>query len=63
MAENSEPEYTVKGYLLYKLDRTLAILGIVILGTYAIFASAGENQIALAAIAGLVGYVGGRSGN
>lgn len=57
-----DKEFSTKSYLLFKLDRTLAILGIIIIGTYSILVSAGENQIAIAALGGLVGYVGGRSG-
>jgi len=58
----TEETYTIKAYLLYKLDRTIAILGIVGLGVWALKIGTGESiQIAMAAIGGLVGYVGGRT--
>ena len=57
-------EYTAKEYILYKLDRTLAIGGIIaiaLLGMAWLVPEA-ATQIASAAIGGLVGYVGGRTG-
>ena len=52
-----------KQMVLYKLDRTLAILGIIVLGGIALFVGSTESlQISTAAIGGLVGYVGGRTG-
>lgn len=55
---------SIKAYILYKLDRTLAILGIIGLGVWALKIGTAESiQIAMAAIGGLVGYVGGRTGN
>jgi len=56
-------EPTLKERILYKLDRTLAILGIIGLGVWALKIGTPESiQIAMAAIGGLVGYVGGRTG-
>lgn len=53
----------LKEMLLYKIDRTLAILGIVILGAWALKIGTNEAiQIAMAAIGMLGGYVGGRTG-
>ena len=53
----------IKEMLLYKVDRTLAILGIVILGAWALKIGTNEAiQIAMAAIGMLGGYVGGRTG-
>ena len=50
--------------LLYKVDRSLAIVGIVAIAIVAIFFYKGSEgvQIVSAAIGGLVGYVGGRTG-
>lgn len=67
MAEDTveEPECrTIQEYILYKLDRTLAILGIIGIAVVALFIYAGAEgvQIATGAIGGLVGYVGGRTG-
>ena len=56
--------YTAKEYILYKLDRTLAIGGVIaiaLLGMAWLVPEA-ATQIASAAIGGLVGYVGGRTG-
>ena len=56
--------YTTKEYILYKLDRTLAIGGVIaiaLLGMAWLVPEA-ATQIAAAAIGGLVGYVGGRTG-
>ncbi len=48
--------------LLYKVDRTLAIVGIIVLGAWALKIGSTEAiQIAMAAIGMLGGYVGGRS--
>lgn len=55
---------TVGEYILYKLDRTLAILGVIVIALLALYLAKGPDSmnIATAAIGGLVGYVGGRSG-
>ena len=53
---NEEPEYSVKSYLLYKLDRTIAITGIVLLGGWALLIKTPEaTNVAMAALGGLVG--------
>jgi len=51
-------------YVLYKLDRTFAILGIIgiAMGALILLQVADAQQIAIAAIGVLGGYVGGRSG-
>ncbi len=51
-------------YFLYKFDRTLAILGIVgiALGALIVLKVADAQQIAIASIGVLGGYIGGRSG-
>ena len=63
--EPAEPVcYKTADYILYKMDRTLAILGIIGIAVVALFIYANESavQIATGAIGGLVGYVGGRTG-
>ena len=51
-------------YILYKLDRTLAILGIIGIALAALFflKVADAQQIAIASIGVLGGYIGGRAG-
>jgi hypothetical protein len=51
----------VKKYILYKLDRTIAIVGIVVIAIYSIVTKTTDSPIAMAALGGLVAYVGGRS--
>lgn len=55
---------TIGEYILYKLDRTLAIVGVIVIALLALYLAKGPDSmnIATAAIGGLVGYVGGRSG-
>ena len=59
---------TMKEMILYKMDRTFAILGIILLGTLAIAITKGSEmptpaiQVVTAAITALATYVGGRSG-
>ena len=63
MTETEEIDYSVRSYLLYKLDRTIAIVGIVALGAWALSIGTTESiQIAVAAVGFLGGYVGGRTG-
>ena len=65
MVENLEPVcQTTSQYILYKLDRTLAILGIIgiAMGALVVLKVADAQQIAIAAIGVLGGYVGGRAG-
>jgi len=51
-------------YILYKLDRTLAIIGIIgiAMGALVILKVADAQQIAIASIGVLGGYIGGRAG-
>jgi hypothetical protein len=58
--ETTEKEVSVRAYLLYKLDRTIALLGIVALGVFAL--QTANNEIAAACAGGLVVYIGGRVG-
>lgn len=55
--------YSTTDYILYKLDRTMAIVGIIAIAITAIFVYGGPDgvQIATGAVGGLVGYVGGRT--
>lgn len=56
-----DKDIPIKNYLLYKLDRTLAVLGLIALGAFAIFKGSNEAlQVTIAAVGGLVGYIGGR---
>ena len=49
--------------ITFKLDRTLAIIGIILIGGMAIKINSTEAiQLAMAAVGGLVGYIGGRAG-
>lgn len=60
-----EPDCRTLGeYILYKLDRSIAIIGIIGITMYAMHTLPGEiaMQIASAGIGGLIGYVGGRTG-
>jgi len=53
-------------YFYYKLDRTLAILGVIgVAFTALVLGKANPDtlQVATAAIGGLIGYIGGRSAN
>ena len=53
---------TITQYMLYKLDRTLAIVGLIVLGGFALWRGGTESlQIAIAVVGALAGYVGGRS--
>jgi hypothetical protein len=52
---------SISEYLLYKLDRSLAIIGIIAIAIVALFFVKTPENIVSAAIGGLVGYVGGRS--
>ena len=53
---------TFKEMFFYKIDRTLAILGIIALGIWALHIKTPESiNLAVAAVGVLGGYVGGRS--
>ena len=54
---------TFKEMILYKMDRTIAVVGIVVLGGWALSkAEPDAFNISMAAVSGLVGYIGGRTG-
>ena len=57
---------TIKEMILYKMDRTFAVLGIVLMGTWAISKGADmpapSIQIVGLAITALATYIGGRTG-
>jgi len=60
--ETEQPR-SIKEYVLFKLDRTITIVGLVILGGWSLYQGTTESlQIGLAVVAGLVGYIGGRTG-
>ena len=64
MEDKLDPECrTISQYLMYKVDRTLAILGVIVIALLALYLGKAPDSmnIATAAIGGLVGYVGGRS--
>jgi len=69
MPEIIEPEepkcYSLTEYLLWKIDRTIAILGVVaIVGLYSFGEIPPEKEaIALSALGILGVYIGGRGGN
>ena len=64
MADNLADNYSIKEYILYKLDRSLAVVGLVILGGFSPYRNTPESvQIVMAVVGGLVGYIGGRSGD
>ena len=53
---------TIKEMILYKMDRTIAVVGIVLLGCWALSKTAPDVNVTMAAVSGLVGYIGGRTG-
>jgi len=62
--EEKEEKYSIKEYILFKVDRTIAILGLVMLGAWAMYTGTAETvQIGMAVVGGLVGYIGGRAGS
>ncbi len=64
MVDETTPTPSAAEQILWKVDRSIAILGIVAIAIVAIFFYKGNEgvQIVSAAIGGLVGYVGGRTG-
>jgi hypothetical protein len=63
MMDENPNSFTVKEFVLYKLDRTIAVVGLIVLGAWSLVDVTPEtSQIAIAVVGGLVGYVGGRSG-
>jgi len=63
MEQPIEPECKSIGeYILYKMDRTIAIIGLVALGLFALYKGGNESlQIAIAVAGVLGGYVGARA--
>jgi hypothetical protein len=56
--------YSIKDLILYKLDRTLAIAGLVAIGVWSLAKDAGSPeiiQVTIAVVGVLGGYIGGRS--
>lgn len=54
----------IKQYILYKLDRTFAILGLIAIGIYALNKGTTEGMQITIAVAGVLGgYIGGRTSN
>jgi type IV secretory pathway VirB2 component (pilin) len=50
---------TIKQMLLYKMDRTLAVIGVVVLGAWGLYVGTdASTQVTMAAIGGLVVYLG-----
>jgi hypothetical protein len=61
---DEEQTYSIKEYILFKLDRSIAILGLIALGLWSMYKGTPETvQIGMAVVGGLVGYIGGRAGN
>jgi len=59
--EEEPKNYTIQEYILFKLDRNIALIGLIMLGLWAMSLKTPESfQIGLAVVSGLVGYVGGR---
>ena len=67
MATEKEPVCrTVLEYMLYKIDRTLAIAGLIAIGLYAIFSSDipdGAIKVISSVVTGLSMYLGVRLGS
>ena len=49
-----------KELIFYKLDRTLAIAGLVVIGIWSLYKGQATNPIALAVVGSLGVYIGGR---
>jgi type IV secretory pathway VirB2 component (pilin) len=54
-------DWNLKQLLLYKLDRTLAVIGVVILGLMAMQNPESDSQVALVGIGGLVTFIGAKA--
>lgn len=62
-----EPEVveckTISQYLLWKLDRSIAILGLIALGLFGMWIGKNEAmQVSIAVAGALAGYLGSRTG-
>ena len=65
MPDETPKCYTILEYILFKLDRTIAVTGLVLLGLYSLYRSTPElsqENLTMAIVGGLVGYIGGRAG-
>ena len=61
---DEEKVYSIKEYILFKLDRTISILGLVVLGGWGVYLGTPESlQMSSAIAGGLIVYVTGRSNN
>jgi hypothetical protein len=61
--EVTNDKRALKEMLFYKLDRTLAIMGIIALGGMALYIRTAEAmQVTSLAMGALAGYIGGRTG-
>ena len=67
MADEIEPKcYTLLEYLLFKLDRNIAIAGLIAIAIVAVIVkeiSEPASKIISACVGGLCVYIGGRGGN
>jgi len=60
---DTKPSWTITEFLLYKLDRNLCIMGLIVLGGWALWIGSQESTpIATAAVGALSVYVGSRGG-
>lgn len=64
MADEPEVECkTLAQYLTWKLDRTIAILGLIALGLFGMWIGKNEAmQVSIAVAGALAGYLGSRTG-
>jgi len=61
--ENKEKIYSIREYILFKLDRQISIVGLVILAGWSLSLGTTESlQLAAAIAGGLIVYVTGRGG-
>jgi len=62
--ENKEKIYSIREYILFKLDRQISIVGLVILAGWSLYLGTTESlQLASAIAGGLIVYVTGRGAN
>ena len=55
-------EPSISGYILYKLDRTIAVVGLIIIAAWICWLKLPEGmQIVNTAVGGLIGYICGRN--
>lgn len=61
--EDPVPQFTPTEYLLYKLDRTAAICGLILIALWLCWLKLPEGlQVVNTIVGGLIGYLGGRTG-